>query len=303
MPDVRNGRISRELFLAAIAGDFGTVEPWVMDRLTGILEEEEVTTGDCIYAAGDPPDYFYVARQGRVELVREGKPVETIVGPRAFGMLDALIEHPRSHSAYAPMPLQLAKIRMDGWLELLEDSFELARMSIAGLVRGVSTLEERLWRSGRHPRSAPPVLEATGAPLDVVERVAVLMSTPALRGAGVQPLSDLAAATEEVVFPAGDPIFARGAPPGRVLVIIDGRVEGSRESPAVTWNGGPGQMVCGVVSLGAGVPAWEAHAATRVRCLEFGIDDWFDVMEENFEMVRATLAALATEHELLVGEL
>jgi hypothetical protein len=31
--------------------------------------------------------------------------------------------------------------------------------------------------------------------------------------------------------------------------------------------------------------------------LTFAIDDWLDVMEENFEMVRATLPALAVEHE------
>ena len=67
----------------------------------------------------------------------------------------------------------------------------------------------------------------------------------------------------------------------------------------MVWRGGPGQMVCGAVSLIEGSSDWGARAETRTRTLAFGVDDWFDVMEENFEMVRATLVALATEYERL----
>ena len=305
MSDAQSRRISRELFLTAVGASLGGVEPWVTDRLAAILEEEEVGADDCIYAVGDSPDHFYFVRQGRIELVREGAAVEVIDGPGAFGMLDALIERPRAHSAYARVPLQLLKIRVDAWLELLEDSFELARMSVLALVRSVAALEERLWTSGRElaSRRPPPVLAATGARLDIVERLAILMLTPPLRGAGVQPLSDLATVSEELTFGAGERLLERGVPRDCVFVLIDGEVEASRENPRVSWRGGPGQIVCGTVSFGEKSSEWEARAVTPVRALAFRIDDWLDVMEENFEMARATLAALATEHERLVGEL
>jgi CRP-like cAMP-binding protein len=219
-------------------------------------------------------------------------------------MLDVLIDRPRILSAYARTPLQILKIRVDPWFELLEDSFELARTSVLGLARAVAALEERLWATGRTlSEPTPLVLGATGAPLDIVERLAVLMHMPPLRSAGVQPVSDLAAASEEVVFSTGERLFERGVARERIFVLIDGRVEASRESPRVSWRGGPGQMVCGTVSFAEAGSHWEARAVTRTRALAFGIDDWFDVMEENFEMVRATLAALAVERERLVGAL
>jgi CRP-like cAMP-binding protein len=298
--DLTTRRITRELFLAAVGENFGTFEPWVTDRLTSILEEEEVAAGDCIYAAGEPPDHFYFVRQGRLELVYDGKPPETINGPRAFGMLDALVERPRSHSAYARMPLHLLRVRVDAWLELLEDSFELARMSVLGLTRAVAVLEERAWAGGRHVTPAAPAPQRDGGPkLDIVERVALLMDVPPLRGAGVQPLSDLATASEELSFAAGEHLFVRNAHPDRVFVLIDGSVEAHREDPALSRQDGPGQVVCGIGALAGRGADWEACAVTRVRALAFFIDDWFDVMEENFEMVRATLAALAKEHERL----
>lgn len=303
MSDSRTRRISRELFLAAIGGRLGALEPWVTDRLAALLEEEEVAAGDCVFAAGDPPDHFYFVRQGNLELVRDGQLVQNIEGPRAFGMLDALVERPRSHSAYARTTLQLLRVRMDPWLELLEDSFELARMSVQRLARNVAALEEKLWASRRPPTPPSLVFDGGGARLDVVERLAVLMQPPPLRGAGAQPISDLATLCEEVCFAPEERLFERGASEPRTFVLIDGCVQAARDEPHVSWQGGPGQMVCGVVSLVERGLEWEARAVTRTRALAFRIDDWFDVMEENFEMVRATMASLIAEQERLGGEL
>jgi CRP-like cAMP-binding protein len=57
--------------------------------------------------------------------------------------------------------------------------------------------------------------------------------------------------------------------------------------------------VCDVAWLADGVPAWRARAATPVRALAFRVEDWFDLLEEHFEMVRATLRALARQREQL----
>jgi CRP-like cAMP-binding protein len=294
--------MSRELLLTAVGAGLGGTEPWVTDRLAAIAFEEEIAAGEPIFAAGDPPDHFYVVRQGRLEVVRGGRRSEVIEAPGAFGMLDALAERPRRTSAYARTRVELLRIRMDAWIELLEDSFELARTLVRRLANSVAILEEGSWSRGRRAQSgAPPVVESER--LDIVERVAILMQTPLLRGAGVQPLSDLATASEEVWFGAGDRLFARGAAPAKVIVLIDGEVEASREAPNVIWRGTTGQIVCGVAPFSERSGAWEAHALRRSRALVLSIDDWFDVMEENFEMVRATLAALATEHERLVGAL
>jgi CRP-like cAMP-binding protein len=300
MADARSRRISRELFLAAFGGSLRSVEPWVTDRLTAILEEEECAPGDRVYAEGEPPDHFYMLRQGRIELLNGDRPVEVLEAPRAFGLMEALADRSRKASAIAVSPVQLLRIRADAWFELLEDSFELARMAVLALARSTGSLEERIWARKEPRASGPPSPDGSGECLDIVARTALLMQTPALGGVGVQPVSDLAAVAEERQLAAGECLFERGSC-DRVFVIVEGRVEADRRDPHVTWQGGPGEIVCETVSFSALAASWEARATARTRVLSFGIDDWLDVLQENFEMVRATLATFARERERLLA--
>jgi CRP-like cAMP-binding protein len=266
-----------------------------------MLEEEECAPGERIYSEGEPPDHFYMLRQGRLEFLKGDRPVEVIEGPRPFGLADGLIERPRTTSAVAASAVQLLRIRMDAWFGLLEDSFELARTSVLALARATAALEERAWARSALPFT--PCLPALGdsrGPLDIVQRAALLMNTPAFRGVGVQPVSDLAAAAEEVQFAAGEHLFERDSC-DHIFVIVEGCVEADRREPRVTWQGGPGKIVCESVCFGALTSSWEARAITRTRALSFGVDDWFDVLQENFEMVRATLATFARERERLLA--
>jgi len=274
----------------------------VTDRLTAMLEEEECAPGERIYSEGEPPDHFYMLRQGRLEFLKRERPAEIVEAPRAFGMIDALIERPRTTSAVAASAVQLLRIPSDAWFELLEDSFELARTSVLALARATAAVEERVWAHGTPPTPPPPpTLDDPSGPLDIVQRVALLMHTPVFRGVGVQPVSDLAAAAEEVQFAAGEHLFERGSC-DRILVVHEGCVEADRRDPHVTWQGGAGQVVCESVCFGAVASSWEARATVRTRAISFGIDDWFDVLQENFEMVRATLATFARERERLLTE-
>jgi CRP-like cAMP-binding protein len=301
MRDIRTERISRELFVSTAGGNLGVVEPWMMDRLTGILEEQEAAAGESIFRAGDAPDAFYFLLQGRVELARDGGSVaETLDGPRAFGMLEALAQRPRTSSASASGPVKLMRIRASAWFGLLEDSFPLAFMSVLALVRSVSALEEQRWAAGHWAPSPPLPIAEPGRRLDLVERLRLLRATAPLRGSGVQPLSDLASLTDEVELASGERLFERDGRRDRVFVLIDGSVEARKRTPQVTWRGGAGQMVCGVGALAGIGQEWEASALAPTRALTFRVDDWVDLMEENFELVRSTLATLALERERLV---
>jgi hypothetical protein len=195
--------------------------------------------------------------------------------------------------------VSLYRVHADRWFDLLEDSFALARASVMALVRVVAGLEESAWT--KHPPSVslphPPC--ALSGPLTVLERLGILMEVPLLRGAGVQVLGDLASVAEEVNFDPGDAIMARGRRQECFVVIVTGEVEASREGPRVVWRGGPGQIVCDVAWLADTVPAWRARASTAVRALAFRVEDWFDLLEEHFEMVRSTLVALARQREEL----
>jgi CRP-like cAMP-binding protein len=303
MRDLRHERIQRELFLAAFGANVGATESWVTDRLTSLLEEETVRAGETLFSVGDPPEFYYFLREGRVQLTREGSAPWTYDGPSVFGMSDALLERPRVRTARAVTGIQAMKVQSEAWIGLLEDSFALARASLVGLVRIVAELEERLWRAGRvlpRPRVSPC---SPGTQLDVIERLAVLTETPLLRRVGVQILSDLAAASSVVAFGSGDVLVERGREPTAVTILLDGEVEAAREAPAVVWRGGAGEIVCGTAAFGDPIRAWEARARTAGRALTFPVADWLDLMEEHFDMVRTTLGTLSLDREELMERL
>jgi CRP-like cAMP-binding protein len=137
-------------------------------------------------------------------------------------------------------------------------------------------------------------------PLTLVERLALLGSVQILRGGGVQALADLASASEEAFFESGEAILERGAEGTHLHLIVGGEVDASRVDPAARRSYGPGDIVCGVASFGSSAVPWEARARVATRVLSFSSELWFDLMEEHFDMVRSTLAAIAERRALLI---
>jgi CRP-like cAMP-binding protein len=302
MRDVRHERIRRELFLAAFGVNAGAIEPWVTDRLTSLLEEEVARAGQTVFSAGDPPDFYYLLREGRVQLVRPGSAPLTYEGPSIFGMSDVLLERPRQRTAIALTDIEAMKVQSEAWIELLEDSFALARAAVIGSIRTVAGLEQRLWAAGRSTRRHKTSPSPPGTQLDVIERLAILTEAPLLRGAGVQILSDLAEAADVRAFERNDRLVERGQG-GRVQLLLEGEVQATRQAPDVVWRGGPGDIVCGTAAFGDPILAWEAIASTSGRALTFRTADWVDLLEENFDVVRATLGALSLDREELLERL
>ena len=185
MADARTSRISRELFLAAFGAAPGQVEPWVIDRLTAVVDEDHTRGGETLYRIGDAPDGLYFVRQGQVRLTAETGPARILDGPSLVGMFDAVLDRPRTHRADALTDLHLLRVPTDAWMDLLEDSFGLGRLSVTSLARRVAELEEMAWaQSPPRPAGPAPAAEASAARLRLLERLAVLVDTPLLRGAG-----------------------------------------------------------------------------------------------------------------------
>jgi CRP-like cAMP-binding protein len=295
----KHPRVTRELFLAAFRVNVTDLEPWVTDRLTSILEEDTAARGETIFSAGEPPDFIYFVREGRVDIVG-GAATRSLEGPRILGLFDALLDRQRTRSAVAATDLPFMRVRTEAWMELLEDSFALARASVLGMARAVADAEERLW-AGSAPQGpeSPAAFTLPAERLTVVERMAFLLDVPLLGGAGVQAMSDLATVSDEVAVAEGETLFRSGERQDRIFALLDGQVTASREAPHVEWRGGRGDIVCGAASFADSAVAWEARATSRVRAITFRVEDWFDLMETHFEMLRATLAALATQSERL----
>lgn len=295
MPDPSRSRVAREL-LAAEFGAFPGVESWVMDRLASALEPEEVRAGEAFYRAGEPAEFLYWMRDGRVE-IRVPTHSSTLSGPTAFGVLDVLLERPRQGTAVALTDVSAMRVRGETWFELLDDSFELASVALTAMARDLAELDVRFGPGDPAAPPAAPEARRRGRPLNVLERIEALLDEPLLRGAGVQTISDLSMLAEESTHDSGSPVFERGAARERMYVVVEGVIVARHADPIVTRYAAAGQLVCGAAAFGQPALKWEAHALTPARLLSFRIEDWFDLMEEHSDMLRATLAALASQRE------
>jgi CRP-like cAMP-binding protein len=277
-------------------------ETWVADRLTMLLEEQRSAPGEQLFAAGDRPDYYYFLRTGRVRFEREGVKVRVYEGPSAFGISDTLLGRPRAFTAVAETEIEAMRVPCTDWIELLEDSLSLAPAAVLAAARSVAELEQRHWAANPREPTSEKVLW-TGQSLDAVDRLSVLAGTPLLRSAGVQTLSDLAAVSKVVPLTRGQVLMERGKPTDRVYLLLEGEVRAVRESPEVHWRGGAGDIVCGTAAFTDAATDWQARSTAPGHALVFRVADWLDLMEEHFDMVLASLGALALDEEALVGKL
>src|ERR1700733_7492426 len=104
VPDLRLQRTSRELFLAVLTGGADNdLETWVIDRMTSVVEEEDVEAGKRLFAQGEQPEFIFFVRDGRLRLEREGEGESAWLfqGRTVIGVFDALLDRPHARTAVA----------------------------------------------------------------------------------------------------------------------------------------------------------------------------------------------------------
>jgi CRP-like cAMP-binding protein len=301
MLDARRVRIGRELFLAGLGLPLDVLDSWSLDRLVWLLDEQPIRAGEHLYSVGEPAEFLYFMRDGKVKMTREGAAPWTFEGRWLIGTFEALTDQPRDRDAIALVDFSALRIPGAAWIELLEDSFDLARGAVVNTARAVARLEDRIATDAPRVTQDPP--RVGPGPLTLVERLALLVDVRMLRGGGVQALADLAAPSTEAFFETGAVVAGRGVEPTHMHLVVHGEVEASRTGPDAVRRYGPGDIVCGVASFGAPALAWEARATMPTRMLSFPIELWFDLMEEHFDMVRSALTAAATRRVVLLEHL
>jgi CRP-like cAMP-binding protein len=298
MLDARRILIGRELFLAGLGMPLDILDSWAIDRLTGLLEGQHVHAGDRLFAAGESAEFLHFMRDGKVQMTREGAAPWTFVGRWLIGGFEVFTDRPRDRDAVALVDFSALRVPTTAWIELLEDSFALARGAVLKTADAVARLENRV--SVDFPRAPPNPPRVGSGPLSLVERLALLVNARLLRGGGVQALADMAAASEEASYRAGEAVLERGTERTRLHLVVEGQIGASRTDPEAARGYGRGDIVCGVASFGVQALAWEARAKTPARILSFPIELWFDLMEEHFDLVRAALVAIAARRVVLL---
>jgi len=298
MLDVRRTRIGRELFLASLGMTLEGVEPWVIERMAGALEEQIVHAGDTLFSAGQPCEFLYFIRNGKVRLAREGAAPWTFEGRWFLGVFEAINDRPYTRTATALTEFAAMRVPGSVWIELLEDNFQLGRKAVENLGRTVTRLEERLPVDPPRTAETPPAVGS--GRLSLVERLALLVNVRMFRGGGVQALAELAAASVETTFREGQTVLERGEERRQLHLVVEGEVVADRKDPDVSRHYRAGDVVCGAFSFGEPALAWEARAASPVCVLSLSYDLWIDLMEEHFDFLKAAMSALGRRREFLL---
>jgi CRP-like cAMP-binding protein len=296
-------RIGREISIAALGIPLETLDAWVIGRLTSILEEHELHAGQTLFRAGVPLDFLYFMRDGEVRFTRDDAPPWTLRGRWFLGAFDVASDRPAMRTATAVADFYAMRVSAADWVELLEDSFQLARSAVVNGSRALMRLEERVATNAPASSRDPDVSTAPPGVLNLMERLGLLLRVRMFRGTGVQALAELAAVSRQMEFAVGDNLLGHEPAHDHLILVVDGDALAERESPVVRRQYRRGDLVCAAGVLGGVVDGWQARATTPVRAIAIPIYALFDLMEEHFDLVRSTLVALGVHRELLLEHL
>lgn len=279
--------ISRELFLRSFFGAAVSPSSWTIDRLTRIIEESEVREGDVLFREGDAPDRIYFVENGDLRVTREGAPSFRYRGRWVLGIIDLLADRPRRHTLTVTKPSRIASVRGEDWLDIIEETLDVAKDAVSAQLGATARLYAKL----PEPRFPPP--EASPPPpalrLTLFERLLAFFDSPILRRAGVQTLSILAESSREIRLAAGETLASGASRPEDAYLVSHGEIATSQPG-----RFGRGTFVGGAALLSAG---WEARATVPSVVLALPFEEWFDAMEEHFDLARSAMTWNALERE------
>lgn len=288
--------IGRELFVASLVGDGGRLGS-VMHRIARQVDELAINTGEPLFRAGDRADHFFFIVSGQVSLTRPGA-AATFFGERAVvGGLDAMTYRPHTHTAVATRPALILRWGVGDWSELLEDNFDLARHVILRVAAEVQGLRLRSPPLGGFPE---PALSSTARParLLALERLVYFQAVPLFARAGTQALVTLSGIGSTWNAGTGN-VLSRSEMVGQLVVVASGEVEASWDGCSTAARFGEGALVGGGGALGTGA-APNVRATGPTRAIILPLEDYFDVMEEHFDLARSALAAIQGERDELL---
>jgi CRP-like cAMP-binding protein len=295
--DDQAARVAREVVLTTLAGRAGDTKSlaWEFQRVSAAMQDLHLEEGDVVFREGAPPTYLYFVVDGQVTLTSPDKP-QLIFDPRSVvGAVDTFLDRPLSYTATVTRKAHLLRIRIDDWLDVLEDSTELARIFITNLAAGLHQLRLRPPPLGGFDDPPPSSAVSDRPPhLHLVDRILLLRGVPTFAHASVQTLTSLAELATVVRAEDDELLAPRGEPKRVMFVVVSGEVTATREAPALTGRFGPGVLVCGALAV-MDLAEYEFRARGRTRVLAIARDDYVDFMEEHFGLVRSTARALLEE--------
>lgn len=296
----RHSAVERELFLRSML--LGRPLASGAKQLGRGMRERSFEAGSPLYEAGAASDDIYFIISGNVRLSAPGVPDWEFGAGSVIGGVDADLERPYTRTARALTDVEALVLNNDDRMEVLEDNFEQTR----GMIR---FLAERLYQMTAQLPGSDSVRELDYAacpkrePLPLVERVLTLREAAIFSRCGIQALVSLAPLVEEEHFTPGQSLYEHGSSRGAFCVIATGTVEVERAGSSGVSHYGPGTLVGGAAALADIERDERARAVSDVVALRVRLEEFFDVMEDHFDLARSVFAYLAAERERVMNQI
>lgn len=273
--------------------------------LAAAMEDVRLASGTVIFRADDAPEAAYFVMSGTVELVAPGTDPWTFGRGAVVGILDVMAERPRARTAIVRADALVLRLRADDWLDILEDDFEYTRDVLRGVASANAGVHLELGPRGgfdEPPLDAPTIAE--DAPrLGLVERMMVLRDTDLFRRTTIQAITTISDACDELRLPAGAILSDRVSLFAGFSVVARGVVEMTRAGePELRARFGPASVVGGPFGLAHPPEKLEVRAITDASLLHVRDEDFYDVMEDHFDVARSAFATFALERERLMSK-
>ena len=298
MPEVSEAALmNREVFLKVLVPRQRR-GLWVTSRMAEVMVDVHVRAGDVLFDAGTPAEHYYFVVNGEVEMVRPGAPSWTVTGPGLVGAIDIGLGRAHARAAVAKTDADILRLEAAVWFDAMEDSFDLALAVFLNMARAAHALRMRPPPQGgfdRPPDDARPV-----ALPSVVDRILFMRDVPLFGSASTQALTSLAETTEVVTLDEGALLFDGTDSTGRIYVVASGEIEAVHEASSVTARFRAGGLVAGAAAFAPQNGGFVARATAPAALLAVDFDDYCDIMEEHFSLVRAALRFMAADFDLLL---
>lgn len=301
-PDSGTRHIARSLWLRGLLGDV-TARPEV-DGLAARMREVFLPKGAFLYRAGSASDQICFVVSGKIQQGDHGYHV--FGSGDALGFVDSMRERPHKWDARALQDSVVLFLRVDDWLEFLEDNFEFFRQMMFRRVAALPADPHGIATSVGNASKMLADLSATEESITPVTRfvrtLVALHSCPLLERATIQAVAQLARRAEAIRV-RKTAVTTRGRSRG-LWIVAEGQVEAHilYDGRRIKEQVGPAALIGSLMPLRHEPEVFEVRGAPRGTVLWIGEEAFFDVMEDHFDVARSALGYMAALVETLNSE-
>jgi CRP-like cAMP-binding protein len=274
--------IQRMLTLRQVPG-FGDADLSELATIAENLVERTFVAGATVASPATRVPAIHLILEGRLETSSRHA-----WGPRQlFGALEAIAGRPLPDRVVAATETRTLQLSTKDFAEILEDNHSVLSSARRMLARRLAALDIGLVHRPR------VLVDDVASSLGLVDRLLVLRGQLPFARGSIQALTSLAAATEELHFPARSAVARAGEDADGLFVVLDGIARIRRANgPDILSSG---SAIGALETLGELPYSSDIDTISALRVLRLPSGALFDVMEDHTDFAIALVGRLASE--------